>query len=100
MYWNLTDEDRFFEVFDLVEDPELLKKFLMAFLTKKELDAFFLRLKALCMLRDGLSYSQIRAHTGLSPNTISRLAKTMSEKNNPIDLTLRKFTKKIKTYRE
>ena len=97
MYWNLTDKERFFESIKLSSDnSELLEKFLGDLLTKQEIDQLIKRLKAMCLLKDLVSYSKIRNLTGLSPNTIARLSKLVANKESGFREIIEKFKKQGK----
>lgn len=96
MYWNLDDKDRLFTAFELADHPKLMREFLNNFLTKKEIEFFALRLKAMCMIKDCATYEQIRLMTGLSPTTIARLSKIMADRDCGTQKIIKKFTRKNK----
>ncbi len=97
MYWNYTDKERLLHALQLADKPGLLLGFLSEILTPKELKACIMRLKALCLLNDGLSYSQIQKATGLSSRTIARISREYT-KNGSSQKILRKFKNEGKTY--
>ncbi len=98
MYWNITDEERLFMAFELADNPKLLKLFLKDFLTKKEIESFVIRLKAMCMIKEVATYENIRMITGLSPQTISRLTKIMKDRDCGVQQVIKKFEKKGRPY--
>ena len=51
------------------------KSFLRDLLSEKELVEFGKRWKAAQMLHDGISYTEIVSHTGLSSTTVARISK-------------------------
>lgn len=99
MYWNFTDHERLLQAIKLADKPGLLKNFLAEVFTPKELKACTMRLKALCLLNDGLSYSHIQKATGLSSRTIARIVKEYN-KNGASQKILRKFKDMGPTYTE
>lgn len=84
----------------MADERDLLKAFLDDILTKKEFDACVLRLKAMCMIHDCVTYEQIRSATGLSPGTISRLSKIMRDYDCGTQQIVRKFEEKGSPYSE
>ncbi len=81
MYWNITDEERFFQALEFATDKrELLRNFLSDVLTEKETEQCIHRLKTACLIHDGATYQQIRSITKLSPSTIALISKKLANK--------------------
>lgn len=91
MYWNITDKNRLIVALGIADKQGLYKDFLAELLTKEELEACVTRLKAMCMLYDGATYIQVRDLLGLSPSTISRLAKVVKNNKSGFLKIMRKF---------
>lgn len=91
MYWNINDEERLYQAFELANNRQLLIDLLFDLLTENELEQCKLRLKAVCLLHDGASYTQITKATKLSPTVIARLSKLLKEKNSGLLQIIKKF---------
>ena len=99
MYWNVTDKERLFIAFEIAgQDSQLLREFLGDFFTEKEKKIFIARMRALCMLSDSASYSEIREITHLSFATIARLVKTINNRDVGIPRVIKKFRQKGRKY--
>lgn len=91
MYWNTTDNDRLITALRIADKHGLCKDFLAELLTKEELETCVTRLKAMCMLYDGATYNEVRDLLGLSPATISKLAKIVKGNKSSFRKVLKKF---------
>lgn len=101
MYWNITDKERLAESFKLAsEDTKLFEEFLSEILTKKEIEQLMKRLKAMCLLHDIASYSQIIKTTSLSSATIARLSKIVADRESGFRKIIKKFEKSGQAYFE
>ena len=97
MYWNLDDKERFFTALELAaENKKLLRNFLGEFFTTKEIEAFALRPKVRCLVKDSATYKNIQMLTKLSPTTVSRLTKLVKDRECAIQQVIKKFTRNNK----
>jgi uncharacterized protein YerC len=94
MYWNISDEERFYQAFELASCRRLLINLLYDLLTEKEMERCILRLKAACLLNDGASYTEIAKVTKLSPTIIARLSKQLQEEDSGFSEIIQKFLSK------
>ena len=94
MYWNISDEERLYQAFELATDRRLLVDFLYDLLTDKEMEQCINRLKTACLLNDGASYTEIAKVTKLSPTIIARLSKQLQEEDSGFSQILEKFLSK------
>lgn len=99
MYWNLTDKERLVKSLELAASNHMLfKDFLSDIMTEKEILTCEIRLKAMCLLYDGASYSQIRNITGFSTATIARLSKIAFNRKSSFRKIIEEFKKISKPY--
>jgi TrpR-related protein YerC/YecD len=74
---NTTEVCNLFDAIVSIKTREECERFLRDALTEKEISEVALRLKAARMLRGGSSYSEVRAETGMSTATVSRVNKAL-----------------------
>jgi uncharacterized protein YerC len=91
MYWNINDEERFYQAFELATNRHLLVNLLHDLLTEKEIDQCILRLKVACLLHDGASYTEINKIVNIGPSTIARLSKQLKKKDSGLLQIIKKF---------
>ena len=93
MYWNITDKERLITAFTMADKHDLVKRFLYDILTEKEIRECEIRLKAMCLLHDLATYTQIQSITGLAPATIARLSKKVNNRKSGFVEIIEKFKK-------
>ncbi len=76
---NTTEVCNLFDAIVSIKTREECERFLRDALTEKEITEVATRLKAARMLRGGSSYSEVRAETGMSTATVSRVNKALEQ---------------------
>lgn len=94
MYWNINDEERFYQALELATSRHLLVNLLYDLLTEKEIKQCILRLKVACLLHDGASYTEINKVVKIGPSTIARLSKQLKEKDSGLLQIIKRFLSK------
>jgi len=91
MYWNINDEERLFQAFELANNRRLLVDLLHDLLTEKEIEQCILRLRVACLIHDGASYTEIKKIVKIGPSTIARLSRQLQEKDSGLLQIIKKF---------
>lgn len=73
------------------ERPDILRSFLDDLMTRKEIEQIIARFQTIRLIKMGAPYRYINEYTGLSPATISRLTKTLCNKQSGLREILQKM---------
>jgi TrpR-related protein YerC/YecD len=89
---TIWDEDAAKELLDAIlrlDNKSMAQAFLADVLTNNEIQEFGNRLRTARMLKNGESYDQIQAATGMSTTTIARVSEWLKKGAGGYDLVLR-----------